>query len=41
LDNATPLSRTDEASPVIPRFKELEKETSSVQNEKVSEDLDS
>ena len=41
LGNATPLNRTDEASPVIPRFEELEEETSSVQNEEVSEDLDS
>ena len=39
LGNATPLSRTDESSPVIPRFEELEEETSSVQNEEVSEDL--
>jgi hypothetical protein len=41
LGNATPLNRTEETSPVSPRFEELEEETSSVQNEEVFEDLDS
>ena len=41
MGTTTPLNRTDDASPVIPRFEELEEETFSVQNEEVSEDLDS